>query len=425
MHYAGRQLLHTLGRMSTTEQIHTFDAEREFIAAAAELGSKIEGYAAAHDLDGTFVDEAYDVMRASGYLALAVPTELGGHGATIRQVTMAQRELARHCASTALASSMHHHVVLFTAWRYRRGLPGAEATLRRVADEGIVLVSTGGADTTRPRGKAEAVDGGYLVSGRKIFASQSPVGDGAVDDVPLRRPRRGAHRPEHGRPDGGRRRDRARHLGRDGHARHGQPRCRAPRRVRARRQGARPPPVRPRRPAAAGHLRQRLPSDRRGVPRRGRVGPRPRRRRRRRNAAGRRPVRAAPGRPDATHWRGAAWALDGALAVVGDDPTPSMDTRGRGDGGQARVALAGLEVCELAMEVGGGAAFYRTSRSSSASATSAAPSSTRSPPRRRSPTPARSPSASPPTSAESSLGAADQLIPRRLRISAVIAGTTW
>ena len=41
---------------------------------------------------------------------------------------------------------MHQHVVCFTAWRYRRGLPGAEATLRRVAEEGILLVSTGGGD---------------------------------------------------------------------------------------------------------------------------------------------------------------------------------------------------------------------------------------------------------------------------------------
>ena len=114
MHYSDELCLRTLARMSTTEQVQALDAERQFISTAAGLGSRIGRHAAGHDRDGTFVNEAYDEMRASGYLTLAVPTELGGQGATIRQVAMAQRELARHCASTALASVMHHHVVLFT-----------------------------------------------------------------------------------------------------------------------------------------------------------------------------------------------------------------------------------------------------------------------------------------------------------------------
>src|SRR5690606_17756825 len=111
-------------------------------------------HAERHDRDATFVVEAYDALRREGLLAAAVPVELGGAGASIAEVTAMQQELGRHCGSTALASAMHQHVTAFTAWRHRRGLPGAEATLRRVADDGIVLVSTGGADFTHPRGQA-------------------------------------------------------------------------------------------------------------------------------------------------------------------------------------------------------------------------------------------------------------------------------
>ena len=69
---------------------------------------------------------------------------------------------------------MHQHVTAFTAWRYRRGLPGAEATLRRIADDGIVLVSTAG-PTRRPAARPSRSTVA-TVSGRKIFASQSPAG---------------------------------------------------------------------------------------------------------------------------------------------------------------------------------------------------------------------------------------------------------
>src|SRR5688572_7603823 len=153
-------------------------AERtaRFVQRATACGPVLAAHAARHDTDGTWVQESFDHVRDAGLLTIGVPVELGGDGATIREVALVQRELARHCGSTALASAMHQHVTAFTAWRYRRGLPGAEATLRRVAGEGIVLVSTGGADWTDPRGTAVKVDGGYVVSGRKVFASQSPVG---------------------------------------------------------------------------------------------------------------------------------------------------------------------------------------------------------------------------------------------------------
>jgi acyl-CoA dehydrogenase len=162
--------------MAATVGTDASDLNR-FVPLAADLASKFEQYAASHDRDGSFVDEAFAILRDAGYLTLAVPTELGGMGATIGQVAMAQAEMARFDASAALAVSMHLHITLFQSWRYRREMPGAEGLLRRVVDERIILVSTGGSDFTRPNGIATKVDGGYRLNGRKIFCSQVPVGD--------------------------------------------------------------------------------------------------------------------------------------------------------------------------------------------------------------------------------------------------------
>ncbi|HWJ09527.1 MAG TPA: acyl-CoA dehydrogenase family protein, partial [Nocardioides sp.] len=57
----------------------------------------------------------------------------------------------------------------------------------------------------------------------------------------------------------------------------------------------------------------------------------------------------------------ASWALDGALALVGDDPTPSYETVLAVMTAKAEVARAGIEVCDLAMEVAGGPAFFKGS----------------------------------------------------------------
>jgi alkylation response protein AidB-like acyl-CoA dehydrogenase len=152
-------------------------ARCRFVPWARELGRSFSECSSRHDRDGTFVTEAFRELKASGYLSLPVPCELGGSGATVAQVTMAQAELGRHCAATALASSMHLHTVATNAYRWRHGQTAAEPMLRRVACDGIVVVSTGGTDGPRPTGTAHKVDGGWRVSGHKTLASQAPVGD--------------------------------------------------------------------------------------------------------------------------------------------------------------------------------------------------------------------------------------------------------
>jgi alkylation response protein AidB-like acyl-CoA dehydrogenase len=153
-----------------------------FVSLAAEVGAVAATHADEHDRDATFVSEAYDAMRANGYLRLAVPEELGGLGASIRQVCYAQAELARHDGATALAVTMHLYLTLMQGFRHRKGAADAEAVLRRVAEEGLVIATSGGSDWLWPSTIAVPVDGdgdgerpdGFLVSGRKSFCSQSP-----------------------------------------------------------------------------------------------------------------------------------------------------------------------------------------------------------------------------------------------------------
>jgi acyl-CoA dehydrogenase len=291
-----------------------------------------------------------------------VPAELGGDGATIRQTAMAQRELAHHCASTALASAMHQHVVLFTAWRYRRGLPGAEGTLKRVADDGIVLVSTGGADFTHPRGTAEPVDGGYRVNGRKVFASQVPTGDVfstmfAFDD-PAAGERRVLNVAIPVKADGVRIIETWDTLGMRGTGSHDvqftDVFVPADKVLANRPYGFVDPPLQ----TIIAHAFPVITAVYLGVA----------------ESARDHAVAAIAGTPKADdpavqrmvglmdhQLRTCAWSLDGALAVVGDDPVPSDELVAAVMSAKRTIATTGVEVCDLAMEVAGGQSFYRTS----------------------------------------------------------------
>jgi acyl-CoA dehydrogenase len=97
------------------------------------------------------------------------------------------RILSRHCGSTGLAFSMHTHLVGTLAYLWRSGNKATEPVLRRVAAENLILVSSGGSDWLMGSGTLVKVDGGFRMSGRKIFASGAPAGDllmttGVYDD---------------------------------------------------------------------------------------------------------------------------------------------------------------------------------------------------------------------------------------------------
>jgi len=143
---------------------------------ADELGATFAQRGAKHDESDTFVADNYADLKARKLIAAGVPEELGGGGASPADLAGFLRTLAHHCSSTALAFSMHTHLVATAAWRWRNQKAPLEPLLRRVAQEEIVLISTGGADWLQGSCEATKVEGGYRVSGRKIFCSGAPAG---------------------------------------------------------------------------------------------------------------------------------------------------------------------------------------------------------------------------------------------------------
>ncbi len=334
------------------------ELEADLVARAAAVGPILAAHAEARDREGTWVQESFEALREAGLLKIAVPTELGGDGATVRQVAMVQRELARYCGSTALATAMHQHVTAFTAWRYRRGLAGAEATLKRVAEEGIVLVSTGGADFTHPRGTALKVEGGYRVSGHKIFASQSPAGTVLSTMFAFEDPERGMRVLNMAVPvssEGVTVEDGWDAMGMRGTASndvHIDDVFVPDERVLADRPyGVVDPPLQVIATIgfsviSAVYLGIAESALQHAI------------------AAVRDPESAITQRQIGLmrhRARVAAWALDGAFAVIGDDPVPSLDTVEAVMLAKREIALAGVEICDLAMEVAGGSSYFRGS----------------------------------------------------------------
>ena len=160
---------------TTPAAVPTTLTDDDVVALAARVGRVAREFDAGHDRDATFVTEAYDEMHACGYLRLPVPTELGGLGASMRQVVLAEEELGSHSGAAALSAAMHLYLTLLQRWRWRRGAPDAEGVLRKVADDGLVLATSGGSDWVCPSTTAVAVPGGYRLDGRKQFCSQAPV----------------------------------------------------------------------------------------------------------------------------------------------------------------------------------------------------------------------------------------------------------
>lgn len=148
-----------------------------WIERAKNLGSQFAQRRTDANESDRFVAENFADLRQQGFVSAGVPVELGGGGASYAEMSGVLRELAHHCSSTALAFAMHTHQVMIPAWRWRHQNAQLEGLLRRVAMEQIILLSSGGSDWLEGSGTATRVDGGFRINACKVFASGAPAGD--------------------------------------------------------------------------------------------------------------------------------------------------------------------------------------------------------------------------------------------------------
>ena len=168
----------------------TKTVSKKWLHLIDELGEQLAKNGSAHDRNDTFVADNYKLLKKNGYLSAMVPESLGGGGVTFKEMCAILVKIAHYCPSTSLALSMHQHLLATNIWKYKHQDTGVEF-LKQVVDENLVLISTGARDWLDSNGDMSKINGGYLVSAKKQFASQSAVGDVLVTSIPYNHPNEG------------------------------------------------------------------------------------------------------------------------------------------------------------------------------------------------------------------------------------------
>jgi acyl-CoA dehydrogenase len=150
---------------------------------ATRLCSKFEEtYWAEKDQKAEFPEEFYRAVADAGLLGIAMPEEYGGSGLGISEAAVLMQTISESGACMSGASSVHMNifglnpvVVFGTDEQKRRML----LPLIRGKQKACFAVTEpdAGLNTAKIRTKAERRNGGYLISGQKIWISTAQVAD--------------------------------------------------------------------------------------------------------------------------------------------------------------------------------------------------------------------------------------------------------
>jgi alkylation response protein AidB-like acyl-CoA dehydrogenase len=160
------------------------DEQKRLQQRCRELAADFALRSADHDREATHPTENYQRLQEEGFYKLSVPREWGGAGVSFLGHTLAFEALAQGCPSTALAFNMHASVVMPV-------MDSSEVTTdakQRIAEfvvreRKLIAGNFSEPGTTsligeRPlSARARRANGGYAVTGRKMFASMLEAAD--------------------------------------------------------------------------------------------------------------------------------------------------------------------------------------------------------------------------------------------------------
>ena len=168
------------------ERMESMDVRQRALEIVRELGPSFRERAPRHDREATFPFDNYADLREAGLLGLCIPALYGGLGAGYRDYMHVAAELGRFCPTTALTFNMHTQTVLWTGvvadeLEFTQEQRDAHEAMRerlygRILEQGAIHAQP--LSEGRSKGAltgvtvtAQPTNGGFLVSGRKIFAS--------------------------------------------------------------------------------------------------------------------------------------------------------------------------------------------------------------------------------------------------------------
>ena len=164
--------------------------QAQLCTEARSLGETVFAQRAAnYDREATFPVENYQDLHQAGLLGVCIPEKQGGRGADLKTYMLMAAEIGRYCGATALTFNMHVSSCLWTgaladslemdtltrsehermrAFHYQRIINDGAIYAQPFSEGGDAAAGKKAFGTT-----ALVTEGGWIINGKKIFASLS------------------------------------------------------------------------------------------------------------------------------------------------------------------------------------------------------------------------------------------------------------